>query len=57
MVNETLSFYTPYADIGRMRKALQTVLHDDITAFRDDTRSFRLRIKANEYIDIPYVSV
>lgn len=57
MVNETLSFYTPYADIGRMRKALQTVLHDDITAFRDDTRSFHLRIKANEYIDIPYVSV
>lgn len=56
MVIETLSFYTPYADIQRMRKALQTVLHDDITAFRDGAQSFHLRIKANEYIDVPYVS-
>lgn len=57
MITEVLSFYTPYADHERMRQALSNVLQDEITAFKETTQGFYLKLQAEEYLNIPFVTI
>lgn len=57
MVTEILSFYTPYTDVDRMKKALTRVLQDEITAMEQTSQGFYLKLRGEEYLEIPFVTV
>lgn len=56
-VKETLSFYTPYADIERMETALKMVLQDQLQSYTNKNNELHIQLQNREYLHIPYVSV
>lgn len=57
MVTEILSFYTPYTDVGRMKKALTRILQDEITAMEQTAQGFHVKLRNQEYLEIPFVTM